>query len=148
MRALRRRFETLRWRLILACFVAAFTAMMTLAALFVIVPSIVVITSPQRPASLVQGLQKLSPRIVPYLRQTPPDRSRIEAALATFSEPITVTATLSSNLHNAASVNPGKNAVLLVIGRDGQVLATRSPAALSTNDLAHIQRLSGSKAVI
>ena len=82
MRALRRRFETLRWRLILACFVAAFTAMMTLAALFVIVPSIAVITSPQRPASLVQGLQKLSPRIAPYLRQTSPDRARINAALA------------------------------------------------------------------
>ena len=148
MRALRHRFETLRWRLILACFVAAFTAMMTLAALFVIVPSIVIITSPQRPASLAQGLQKLSPRIAPYLRQTPPDRSRIDAALATYNEPIVVTETLTNNLRNAGSVIPGKNAALLVIGRDGQILAARSPTALSHDDLAHIQQLSGSKAVI
>ncbi|HEX5546557.1 MAG TPA: histidine kinase [Ktedonobacterales bacterium] len=148
MRALRRRFETLRWRLILACFVAAFTAMMTLAALFVIVPSIVIITSPQRPASLAQGLRKLSPRIAPYLRQTPPDRSRIDAALATYNEPIVVTETLTNNLRNAGSVVPGKNAVLLVIGRNGQVVTALSPTALSHDDLAHIQRLSGSKAVI
>ncbi|HEX5441758.1 MAG TPA: hypothetical protein VFW76_12790, partial [Ktedonobacterales bacterium] len=148
MRALRRRFETLRWRLIIACFVAAFTAMMTLAALFVIVPSIVIITSPQRPASLAQGLRKLSPRIAPYLRQTPPDRSRIDAALASYNEPIVVTEALTNNLRNAGSVIPGKNAVLLVVGRDGQVLAARAPAALSHDALAHIQRLSGSKAAI
>ena len=148
MRAPRRRFETLRWRLILACFVAAFTAMMTLATLFVIVPSIVDITSPQRPISLVQGLQKLSPHIAPYLRQTTTDRSQIDAALATYKEPIVVTEALTSNLHNAGSVIPGKNAVLLVVGRDGQVLAVLSPTAFSQNDLAHIQQLSGSKAVI
>jgi len=148
MRALRRRFETLRWRLILACFVAAFTAMMTLAALFVIVPSIAVITSPQRPASLVQGLQKLSPRIAPYLRQTSPDRAQITAALATYNEPIMVTESFTSNLRNAGSVIPGKNAVLLVVGRDGQVLAALSPTALSHDDLARIQQLSGAKAVI
>ena len=148
MRSLRRRFETLRWRLILACFVAAFTAMMTLATLFVILPSIVDITSPQRPISLVQGLQKLSPRIAPYLRQTPVSRSQIDAALATYREPIVVTEALTSNLHNAGSVTPGKNAVLLVVGRDSQVLAVLSPDALSNNDLAHIQQLSGSKAVI
>lgn len=148
MKSLRRRFETLRWRLILACFVAAFTAMMTLAALFVIVPSIVDITSPQRPISLVQGLQKLSPHIAPYLRQSPPDRSQIDAALATYKEPIVVTEALTSNLHNAGSVTPGKNAVLLVIGRDSQVFAALSPTALSHDDLAHIQQLSGANAVI
>jgi signal transduction histidine kinase len=132
----------------LACFVAAFTAMMTLAALFVVVPSIVDITSPQRPVSLAQGLQKLSPRIAPYLRQNPPDRAQIVAALTTFNEPIVVTETLTSNLHNAGSVIPGKNAVLLVIGHDGQVLAALSPSTQSSGNLVHILQLSGSKAVI
>jgi signal transduction histidine kinase len=148
MRSIRRRFETLRWRLILACFVAAFTAMMTLAALFVIVPSIGVITSSQRPASLVQGLQRLSPRIAPYLRQASPDRAQIVAALASYNEPIVVTEALTNNLRNAGSVLPGKNATLLVIGRNGQVLASLSPVSQSHSDLVHIQQLSGSKAVI
>ena len=114
MRSLRRRFGTLRWRLMLSCFVAAFTAMMTLVLAFVLVPGIVTMTGPQRPASLEQGLRRLAPRIAPYLRQEPPDRSQILAALTANSQPIQVTAAVATNLHSDGSVIPGKNATLLV----------------------------------
>ncbi|HEU4782064.1 MAG TPA: histidine kinase [Ktedonobacterales bacterium] len=148
MRALRRRFETLRWRLILACFVAAFTAMMTLVLVFVLVPAIVTMTGPQRPASLVQGLRKLAPRIAPYLRQSPPNRSQIMTALTTDSQPILVTASVASNLHSDSAVIPGRNSALLVVGRDGQVLATLAPTEPANNPLGRLLQLSGTKAAI
>jgi signal transduction histidine kinase len=148
MRALRRRFETLRWRLMLSCFVAAFTAMMTLVLVFVLVPAIVTITGPQRPASLVQGLQKLAPRIAPYLRQSPPDRSQIMTALTTNSQPILVTASVASNLHSDSAVIPGRNAALLVVGQDGQALATLTPIEPVNNPLERLLQLSGTKAVM
>ena len=148
MRALRRRFETLRWRLILACFVAAFTAMMTLVLAFVLVPAIVTMTGPQRPTSLVQGLQKLAPRIAPYLRQSPPDRSQIMTALTTGSQPILVTASVASNLHSDSAVIPGRNAALLVVEQDGQALATLTPAEPANTPLGRLLQFSGTKAVM
>lgn len=148
MRALRRRFGTLRWRLMLSCFVAAFTAMMTLAIMFVVVPGVITMLTPQRPASLAQGLQKLAPQVAPYLRQTPPDRSQIVAALTSYKQPITVTEAFTSNLRNDGLVVPGKNAVLMVIGRDGQMLAALAPIAQSNSDLGHLQQMAASKAVI
>jgi NarL family two-component system sensor histidine kinase LiaS len=148
MRALRRRFETLRWRLNLACFVAAFTAMMTLVLTFVVAPGIVTMTGPQRPASLAQGLQRLAPQIAPSLRQTSPDRVQIMAALTTGVRPILVTASVATNLHSDTSVIPGKNAALLVVGRDGQMLAALMPAESANSALGHLPRLSGTKAVM
>jgi two-component system, NarL family, sensor histidine kinase LiaS len=148
MRSLRHRFGTLRWRLILACFVAAFTAMMTLAVTFVVVPSIIAMNGPQRPESLVHGLQKLAPQIAPYLRQTPPDRAQLGAALSAHKTPILIAETLTENLHDAGSVDPGKNATLLVIGRDGRLLATVAPTAQSDSELDHLQQLPESKAVV
>lgn len=148
MRSLRRRFGTLRWRLMLACFVAAFTAMMTLAMVFFAVPNLTAMFGPQRPASLVQGLQKLAPQIAPYLRQTPPDRAQLITALTTHTSPILITEGLTQNLHSAGSVEPGKNATLLVFGRDGELLATVAPPAQSSSALDHLQQLPESKAVV
>ena len=148
MRSLRRRFGTLRWRLMLSCFVAAFTAMMTLVLAFVLVPGIVTMTGPQRPVSLEQGLRKLAPRIAPYLRQEPPDRSQIIATLTANSQPIQVTAAVATNLHSDGSVIPGKNATLLVVSRDGQALATLPAAGSSKSALGHLLRLSGAKTVM
>lgn len=148
MRSLRRRFGTLRWRLMLACFVAAFTAMMTLAIVFFAVPNLTAMYGPQRPASLVQGLQKLAPQIAPYLRQTPPDRAQLITALATHTSPILITEGLTQNLHSAGSVEPGKNATLLVLGRDGALLATVAPPTQSSSALDHLQQLPESKAVV
>jgi signal transduction histidine kinase len=148
MGSLRRRFGTLRWRLMLSCFVAAFTAMMTLATTFVLVPGIIAMNSPQRPVSLVQGLQKLAPKIAPSLRQTPPDQAHIVATLETFKAPIVITEALTNNLRNSGSVVPGRNATLLVLGRDGQTLATLAATSPSNGALDHLQTLSGTKAVV
>ena len=148
MKSLRHRFGTLRWRLMLSYFVAAFIAMMTLVLAFVVAPGIVTMTGPQRPATLVEGLRKLTPQIAPSLRQTPPDRAQITAALVAGSQPIRVTASLATNLHRDASVIPGENAGLLVVGRDGQTLATRLPAGSASSPLGNLLRLSGAKAVM
>src|SRR5262249_25175747 len=112
MDALARRFQTLRWRLMLSCFVAAFTAMMTLEGTFVIVPGIVEMTRPQQPAKLVQGLQKLAPRLALVLRQASPDGAQLVAVLASYSQPIVITEELTENFRGGVSVAPGKNAAL------------------------------------
>lgn len=148
MRSLRRRFGTLRWRLMLSCFVAAFTAMISLAVTFVLVPGIISMMSPQRPVSLVQGLQTLAPKLAPSLRQVPPDQPRLIATLETFRAPIVITEALTNNLHYNGSVVPGKNATLLVLGSDGQMLATLAAPAPSNGALDHLRTLSGTKAVV
>ncbi|HEX8727421.1 MAG TPA: histidine kinase [Ktedonobacterales bacterium] len=148
MRSLRRRFGTLRWRLMLSCFVAAFTAMLTLVLVFVLVPAIVTMTGPQRPASLVQGMQRLAPRMASDMRQQPPDPSQLKMALSADSQPILVTASVATNLHSDASVIPGKNAALLLVGRDGQTLAMLAPSGSSNSALGHLPQLSGAKTVI
>jgi two-component system, NarL family, sensor histidine kinase LiaS len=148
MRSLRRRFGTLRWRLMLSCFVAAFTAMISLAVTFVLVPGIISMMSPQRPVSLVQGLQTLAPKLAPSLRQAPPDQARLIATLETFRGPIVITEELTNNLHYSGSVVPGKNATLLVLGRDGQMLATLAAPSPSNGALDHLRILSGTRAVV
>ncbi|HEX6542646.1 MAG TPA: ATP-binding protein [Ktedonobacterales bacterium] len=149
MQSLRRRFGTLRWRLMLSCFVAAFVAMMTLEGAFVVVPGIVNMSGPQRPSSLVQGLQRLAPRLAPALRQTPPDEAQLAAALATYSQPILITEGLTENLHSGASVIPGKNAALFVISPSGQTLAVRAPSAGSAGSvLARSRQLPEAQSVV
>src|SRR5262249_22313463 len=117
-----RRFDTLRWRLILSCFVAALTAMLTLEGVFVIVPGIVAMNTPQRPVALVQGLQKLAPQVAPQLRRSPPNQAQLLAALKSYKQPIFITEGLTENFHNGASVDPGENAALWVVGRGGEAL--------------------------
>jgi NarL family two-component system sensor histidine kinase LiaS len=131
-----RRFDTLRWRLILACFVAAFSAMLTLEGMFVVVPGVVAMATPQRPVALVQGLQKLAPQVAPHLRQSPPDRAQLEAALKTYKQPIFIAEGLTENLHTGASINPGENAALSVVGRDGGALAALTPSGGSSLERA------------
>jgi NarL family two-component system sensor histidine kinase LiaS len=142
-----RRFDTLRWRLILSCFVAALTAMLALETVFVIVPGVVAMNTPQRPTALVQGLQKLAPQVAPQLRQSPPDRAQLLVALRNYKQPIFVTEGLTENFHNGASVNPGENAALWVVGRNGETLAALTPSNNSTA-LERARQSSAAKAVI
>ncbi|HEU5347008.1 MAG TPA: hypothetical protein VFU63_00215, partial [Ktedonobacterales bacterium] len=148
MKSLARRLRTLRWRLMLSCFVAAFTAMMSLMVAFVVLPGVIAMNSPQRPVALVQGLQRLAPRIAPYLRQTSPDRARILAAVTTYREAIPVTEELTDSIHTGGDVVAGKNATLLVTGRNGEALAALMPATSSASDLSHLEHLSETKAVL
>jgi two-component system, NarL family, sensor histidine kinase LiaS len=141
-----RRFDTLRWRLILSCFVAALTAMLTLETVFVIVPGVVAMNTPQRPTALVQGLQKLAPQVAPQLRQSPPDQAQLLSALRSYKQPIFIAEGLTENFHNGASVNPGENAALWVVGRNGEALASLLPSGGSTT--ARARQSSAATAVI
>src|SRR5262245_36435573 len=148
MRSFARRFDTLRWRLILCCFVAALTAMLTLEGVFVIVPGLIAMNTPQRPTALVQGLQKLAPQVAPQLRQRRPDQAPLLVALKNYKQPIFVTEGLTENFHNGATVNPGENAALLVVGRNGDVLATLTPSGGSATALVRARQSSAATAVI
>jgi two-component system, NarL family, sensor histidine kinase LiaS len=152
MDALARRFKTLlktlRWRLMLACFVAALTAMMTLEGTFVIVPGVIAMVRPQQPAELVGGLQKLAPQLAPILRQMPPDRARLAAALSGFDQPIVISEGLTENFRGGVSVIPGKNAALMVIGSDGAPLVGLEPPSSAAGELTDIAHSSGARAVI
>jgi signal transduction histidine kinase len=148
MRSVAHRFDTLRWRLILSCFVAALTAMLTLEGVFVIAPGLIAMNTPQRPASLVQGLQKLAPQVAPQLRQNPPDQAQLLAALRNYKQPIFVTEGLTENFHNGATVNPGENAALWVIGRNGDALATLTPSGGSATALERARQSSATTAII
>lgn len=148
MKSLARRFETLRWRLILSCFVAAFTAMIALEGTFVIVPGLITYFTPHRPIVLVQSLQKVAPQIAPDLRQTPSNQAKLTAALASYSQPILVSEGLTDNLRNGLSITPGKNAAVFVIGRDGEVLASLMPTDKDYSNLARVRQLPEAQAVI
>src|SRR5262245_56703684 len=126
--AIARRFDALRWRLILACFVAAFSAMVTLEGAFVVVPGVVAMTTPQRPTALVRGLQKLAPQVAPQLRQSSPDRAQLVSALKSYKQPIFIAEGLTENLHSGASINPGENAALTVVRHGGDALAALIPS--------------------
>jgi hypothetical protein len=146
--ALTRRFATLRWRLMLSCFVAAFTAMMTLLGAFVIAPGVLAMNAPHRPAAMAQDLKKLAPRVAPDLRVAPPNRAHILATLNAYKEPIAVAEGLTDNVRGSVTITPGSNAALFVIDATGQVLVELAPASKSTSDLAHIQQTSGARAVV
>ncbi|HET9109702.1 MAG TPA: histidine kinase [Ktedonobacterales bacterium] len=148
MSRLSHRFGGLRWRLTLSFFVVAWAAMMTLEGLFVIVPALVAMSAPQRPAALAQDLQQLTPRLAPYLAETPPDRSRLVATLATLRQPILITEGITENLRGAATIVPGDNAALYVEGTDGVVIAARPATSQSASDLAHIQLTPEAHAVV
>ena len=148
MRSFTRHFDTLRWRLILSCFVAALTAMLTLEGAFVIVPGLIAMNTPQRPVTLVQGLQKLAPQIAPPLRQNPSDRAQLLSALKSYRQPIFIAEGLTENLHTGASINPGENAALSVLGRSGESLATLIPSGSSGTALERARQSSAASAVI
>lgn len=148
MSRLSRHFGALRWRLMLSFFVAAWAAMMTLEGLFVIVPGIIAMNSPQRPISLVQSLEKLTPQLAPALTQTPPDHSRLASALASFKQPILLSEGLTENYRSSAAIRPGDNASLYVIGSDGATLAAQPATNRSYGDLAHVLAAPEARAVV
>jgi two-component system, NarL family, sensor histidine kinase LiaS len=148
MRSVANRFGTLRWRLILSCFVAALTAMLTLEFTFVIVPGIFAMTAPQRPASLVRGLQGLAPRLATPLRGSEPDRAQLLSALMTYKQPIPITEGLTDNIRSGVSVSAGENATLSVIGQSGSPLAAVAPAGSLAPALEHARQSSAAKMVI
>src|SRR6185312_14690195 len=55
---------------------------------------------------------------------------------------------VASNLHSDSAVIPGRNAALLVVGQDGQALATLTPTEPANNPLGRLLQLSGTKAVM
>jgi hypothetical protein len=148
MSRLSRRFGGLRWRLMLSFFVAAWAAMMTLEGLFVIVPGIIALNTPQHPVALAQDMEKLTPRLAPYLTQPSPDRARLVATLATFKQPILISEGLTDNFRGAASILPGDNASLFVVSQDGAVVAALPASASSASNLAHIQDTPEARAAI
>lgn len=148
MSALARRFSMLRWRLMLSCFVAAFTAMMTLLGTFVIAPGIIAMNAPQRPAVMAQDLKPLASRIAPDLRAAAPDRDHIQATLGSYKETILVTEGLTDNTRGSITITPGSNAALLVMDASGRVLAELAPTPGSATDLARIQQMPEARAVV
>jgi NarL family two-component system sensor histidine kinase LiaS len=148
LNALRRRFATLRWRLMLSCFVAAFTAMMTLVVIFVLIPDLVSINMPLRPAVMAHDLKPLAQRVAPLYEQTPLNRSQMLAALSAYKEPILITESVTQNLRGSVAIVPGENAALFALGADGQVLAGLTPRPHSFPDLANIQQDSAARAVV
>lgn len=139
MDRLLQRFGGLRWRLMLSFFVAAWAAMMTLEGLFVIVPTVIAMNAPQRPALLAQNLAKLTPQLAPSLAQTPPDQARLVAQLASFKQPIRIPEGVTNNIRSDVSIVPGQNATLVVVGQDGGMIASLPAAPGSASALAHIE---------
>ncbi|HET9109268.1 MAG TPA: histidine kinase [Ktedonobacterales bacterium] len=143
-----RRFDTLRWRLMLSFFVAAWAAMMSLEGLFVVAPGLVAMYAPQRPISLAQGMEQRAPQLAPYLLTTSPDRSRLIAILATFKQPIRITEGLTDNIRGSVSVIPGDNASLSVVSLDGKTLAALPATNRAFSDLARVFSAPEARAVV
>ena len=129
MNAVRRRFATLRWRLMLACFVSAFTAMMTLAVVFFLFPAIVALFTPQRPPAMAQDLRPLAQRVAPLYASAPPDKASLNAALGAYKDPLDITEGLTNNTRGAVTLIPGKNAALYALDAQGRVLAEVTPSS-------------------
>lgn len=142
------RFRGLRWRLMLSFFVAAWAGMMTLEAMFVIVPGIVAMNTPQHPVSLAQDLARLAPQVAPALTQSPPDQARLTATLASFKQPILISEGLTENYRGTASIRPGGNASLFVIGADGKTLSALPAQDGSSSNLDHIETTPEARALV
>lgn len=131
MHALRRRFATLRWRLMLACFVSAFTAMMTLAVVFFLLPAIVALFTPQQPPAMARDLRPLAQRIAPLYASGSPDKARLNVALAAYKDRLDITEGLTNNTRGSVTLIPGENAALYALDVQGHVLAQVMPGSAS-----------------
>ncbi len=138
----------LRWRLMLSYFVAAWAAMMTLEAMFVVVPGIIAMNTPQHPASLSQDLARLAPQVAPSLTQTPLDQAQLTATLANFKQPMYISEGLTENYRGTATILPGGNASLYVIGVDGATLAALPARDRTYSDLDHVEATSEARAIV
>jgi two-component system, NarL family, sensor histidine kinase LiaS len=148
MSHLPRRFRSLRWRLTLSYAAVTLVALISLEVAFVIVPGIVSLAGPQRPAALLAGLERQTPRLVPYLERTPPDRAGLSAYLSTHRDPILISAALTDALRGTVAVAPGANAALLVIGADGQPLATLTPSSGTVANASAVRALPAARSAV
>ncbi|HKB46201.1 MAG TPA: histidine kinase, partial [Ktedonobacterales bacterium] len=129
------RFRGLRWRLTLSYVAVTLVALLTLVCVFVVVPGIVTIVAPQRPAALAQGLETLAPKLAPHLGQ-PVDRADLAAALPANTQSILLTEGITDNLRRNLAIVPGTNATLLVLAPNGAVLASLVPSGVRAESVA------------
>lgn len=148
MSHLPRRFRSLRWRLTLSYAAVTLVALISLEVAFVIVPGIVTLAGPQRPAALLAGLERQTSRLVPYLERTPPDRAALRAFLSAHRDPIPISAALTDALRGTVAVTPGDNAALLAVGADGQPLATLAPSSGMAANTAAVRTLPEARSAI
>ncbi|HEX9037188.1 MAG TPA: sensor histidine kinase [Ktedonobacterales bacterium] len=147
MNALRRRFATLRWRLMLTCFVSAFTAMMTLAVVFFLLPGIVALFTPQRPLAMAHDLVTLARRVTPLYARTPPDSGQLLTALGAYEDKLAIVEGLTNNTRGEVGLIPGKNAAIYALDGRGQTLARLTPGSASPGDFATLSRTVATLAV-
>src|SRR5690242_11013479 len=142
------RFRSLRWRLTLSYAAVTLVALMSLEIAFVIVPGIVSLAGPQRPAALLAGLERQTPRLLPYLERTPPDRAGLSVNLSAHRDPILISSALTDAIRGTVTVTPGGNAALLVLGADGQPLATLTPSSGPAANASAIRALPQSRSAV
>ncbi len=149
MRGLPHRFRTLRWRLTLSYFVAAFVALMSLEGVFVVLPTLFAVNAPLRPTPVLQGLKLMAPQVSPFLAQTPPNGSALAAWLHADTVPVAYiqTGVLTDNARTF-SVIAGENATLIVLAADGRVVASAVPTSSDVGRIAGIQNLPEARAAI
>jgi len=83
------------------------------------------------------------------VNQTPPDRAGLDAWLHTHTEPVAnIASGLSIDSARAFAVTPGQNALLMVIGNDGQPLATLLPTGASAADLAGLSQTAQARSAL
>lgn len=142
------RFRSLRWRLTLSYAAVTLVALMSLEIAFVIVPGIVSLAGPQRPAALLTGLERQTPRLLPYLERTPPDRAGLSVNLSAHRDPILISSALTDAIRGTVTVTPGGNAALLVLGADGQPFATLTPSSGPAANASAIRALPQSRSAV
>ncbi|HLJ82372.1 MAG TPA: sensor histidine kinase [Ktedonobacterales bacterium] len=149
MSRLPKRFRTLRWRLTLSFFVAAFVAMMSLESVFVIVPTLFAGSIPLRPVALLQGLEQTAPQLSAYVAQTPPDRAGLAGWLRADTTPVAnIPSGVAIDTGRTIAVLPGQNAAVTVMGTNRQALLSATPAASDVGNLGGIQNTPEARAVI
>ena len=141
---LSRHFGTLRWRLTFSYFMTAFGALFVLETTFVGIPSANALFHPPsyRPAPMVAGLENLALQAAVYMSQTPVDTSGLAGWLHTPKEAIATYASgVGVDKESTFSVIPGDNALLLVAGGDGRIIASLPPAAANVGHLVGLENL-------
>src|SRR5258708_23839590 len=147
MRRLPLRFRGRRWRLTLSYAAVTLVALLALVCVFVVVPGIVTIVAPQRPAALAQGLETLAPKLAPHLGQ-PVDRADLAAALPANTQSILLTEGITDNLRRNLAIVPGTNATLLVLAPNGAVLASLVPSGVRAESVAGMLGLPATHALL
>jgi two-component system, NarL family, sensor histidine kinase LiaS len=121
---------------------------MTLAVVFFLLPGVVALFSPQRPAAMAQDLRPLAQRVAPLYASGASDSAQLRAALGAYTDTVAITEGLTNNTRGSVTLVPGANAAIFALDANGRVLAQITPRSTQQGDFSALEHTAPEQAVV